>query len=297
MSHLGRDFASFQGNLTPADCAGIEFAFVKATEGADYKNPYAPQQCAALRAAGVHVGYYHFFQPGVNVLDQLDNFHKMISALGPTKLPFALDNEVADGAGWPDLASKAMDFVQAVESWKLYVPNPRSISYVNVSFYKALPGFPWGRWVWLADPNPGAPHEPCLILQSAPRPVSGTDLKVVDPDTFLGSEADWAAFTGGTAPAPAPAPGPVPNPLGLPQVPGFNLAPGVPEVAVIGEMLGGGAFRGHNVTPGTTVYAGEGNPTRWVVNADLKTLPAGTSLAVDVRDLPKVQEPVVLEQL
>ena len=277
MSHLGRDFSSYQGNLTDADCAGIEFAFVKATEGADYKNPYAPQQCAALRAAGVHVGYYHFFQPGVNVLDQLDNFHKMISALGPTKLPFALDNEVADGAGWPDLASKAMGFIQAVESWQLYVPNPRSISYVNVSFYKALPGFPWGRWVWLADPNPGSPHEPCLILQSAPRPVSGADLKVVDPDTFLGSEADWAAFTGSV-------PQPAPTPLPTNAVPGPNGR----EVSVIGRMNGGGSYTGREVSGGKPVMAGLGNPTVWVTGFDLKTLPAGTPLAVFIEDLPFV---------
>ena len=297
MTHLGRDYSSFQGNLTDADCEGIDFAYVKATQGASYVNPDAPQQCAALRAAGVHVGLYHFLTVTDSLGDQLHNFATYAQSLGGSQLPPALDSETVDPAGWGALATLMSNFAVGVEGWGEPVPNPRSLLYVDISFYKALAGFPWGRWVWLADPNPGAPHEACLVLQTAPRPVSSTDVKVIDPDIFLGTEAQWAVFTSQAAPAPAPAPGPVPNPLGLPQIPGFNLAPGVPEVAVIGEMLGGGAFRGHNVTPGTTVYAGEGDPTRWVVNADLKTLPAGTSLAVSVTDLPQVQAPVVLEQL
>ena len=296
MAHLGRDYSSFQGALTDADCEGIDFAYVKITQSGNYINPDAAQQLAMLRKHGVLTGYYHFFDPTDDVGDQLHHFITTAQSFGETPLPFALDSEVA-AANWPTLATDMMNFAIGVEAFPSPVPNPRSLLYVDVSFYKALTGFPWGRWCWLADPNPGAPHEACLVLQTAPRPVSAADLKVIDPDVFLGTEAQWAVFTSQAAPAPAPAPGPVPNPLGLPQIPGFNLAPGVPEVAVIGEMLGGGAFRGHNVTPGTTVYAGEGDPTRWVVNADLKTLPAGTSLAVSVTDLPQVQAPVVLEQL
>ena len=211
-------------------------------------------------------------------------------------MPFALDSEVA-AKNWPTLATDMMNFAIGVENFPAPVPNPRSLLYVDISFYKALTGFPWGRWVWLADPNAGAPHEACLVLQTAPRPVSSTDLKVIDPDVFLGTEAQWAVFTSQAAPAPAPAPGPVPNPLGLPQIPGFNLAPAIPEVAVIGTMMGDGVFKGHNVAGGVPVYAGLGNPTQWIVGANLRTVPAGTSLAVSIVDLPKVQAPIVVEQL
>jgi hypothetical protein len=210
--HLGRDFASYQGDLSPADCAGIDFAFVKITEGSNYKNPYAVQQCQALRAAGVHVGYYHFWDPGVPILDQLHNFHLYASTLGTTPLPLALDSETADPLGFQNLASEMMQFAMNVESWSNWVPNPRSIFYTDLAFANALPGFPWGRWVWLADPSHSAPSRPCLIWQTAPRPVSGTDLKVVDPDQFMGTEADWAAFTGQgvyTGPPPPPPPTPV----------------------------------------------------------------------------------------
>lgn len=202
MTHYGRDYSSFQGNLTPADCAGIDFGYVKLTQGDEYKNPDAPQQIAMLRSQGVLVGYYHFFDPSALVGDQLHNFATMASACGVSPLPLALDSETQDTAGWPDLASKMMDFATGVEGWTNWVPNPRSLLYVNLNFYDNLQGFPWGRWVWLADPSAGAPHKPCLILQGAPRPVSSTDTKNVDPDTFMGSEADWATFTRATVPAP-----------------------------------------------------------------------------------------------
>lgn len=195
MTHLGRDYSSYQGNLTDADAEGIDFAFVKITEGDEYKNPYAPQQVKMLRSHNVEVGYYHFFTPSALVGDQLHNCATMASALGVTNLPIAIDSETADATGWPNLATHMMDFATGVEGWTNWVPNPRSMLYVDIEFYDALPGFPWGRWVWLADPNPGAPHRPCLVLQGAPRAVSGTDPKVIDPDTFMGSEADWAAFT------------------------------------------------------------------------------------------------------
>ena len=204
MSHLGRDFSSFQGNLTDADCEGIDFAYVKITEGDSYKNPFAPQQVGILQKHGAAVGFYHFFQPGISVADQIHNFSTMAMAMGGSKLPLALDSEVPSNLGWPDLAAKMMDFATQVEHLTNFVPNPRSILYVDIAFHDALQGFPWGRWVWLADPNPGAPHRACLILQGAPRPVSGTDTKVVDPDTFVGSDVDWTLFTGGVASAPAP---------------------------------------------------------------------------------------------
>ena len=82
MSHLGRDFSSYQGDLTDDDVAGIEFAYVNATEGASYKNPYAIQQVAKLRQHGLAVGYYHFWSvsPTDAMGDQLDNFNRYASA-------------------------------------------------------------------------------------------------------------------------------------------------------------------------------------------------------------------------
>ena len=297
-AHLGRDFSSFQGTLTDADVEGIDFCYIKATQGGGdtaYQNPDAPQQAAMARKHGVHVGFYHFLDPAATLLDQVHEFQLYVGALGGTTLPLALDSETPDNAGWPTLATLMVDFAMNVEAWTAPVPNPKSMFYVNVSFYKALAGFPWGRDVWLADPNPGAPHEPCMILQTAPRPVGSGDTKVVDPDVFMGTEAQWATFIGGADPAPA---APVENGSqcdGL--VPGFNLAPAIPEVCVIGKMLGGGEYQGRQVSGGKTVYAGLGNPTTWLPNQNLKLLPAGTPLAVAAADAGSVGTVVTTTQL
>jgi lysozyme len=208
---VGRDFSSYQGNLTPADVAGIDFAYVKATEGDSYQNPYAPQQTKALRDAGVEVGFYHFFDMGKPVLDQVHNFQLMVSTLGGTPLPPAIDWEQGDPAGWGDSASQLMSFATNVEGWTYPTPHPRTILYVNQSFDDALKpyGFPWGRWVWLAYPGT-APSRPCLVWQNGQATLS--DGKSIDTDVFMGTDADWAEFTTGTAtPAPAPTPPPAIN--------------------------------------------------------------------------------------
>lgn len=293
MTYLGRDFSSFQGDLTDPDCEGISFAYVKATQGDGYKNPDAVQQCSMLRKHGVAVGYYHFFDPTIDVLGQLDNFAKFVQALGPSNLPPGIDIETPAPQGWAQLASMVMDFALGVESWTLWVPNERSLLYVNLSFYRAMQGFPWGRWVWLADPNAGAPHEPCLVLQGAPRPVSSADLKVIDPDTFIGNAADWAAFTRTVAPAPGPAPSPT---LYDALVPGYGI-PGTPEVAVVGRMTSAtGAYLGRMVGNAKPIFAGLGNPTAWHPGFDIKTLPLGTPIAVLYTDLASVNPEVVTHQ-
>ena len=297
MSHLGRDFSSYQGNLTDADCEGIEFAFIKATQsGGDtgYQNPYAIQQAAKLRQHGVNVGFYHFYDPKVSVLDQLHDFQRYVGALGGTKLPLAIDSETLAPGGWPTLANDMVDFCMNVESWSVPIPNPKSIIYTSVSFARSLPGWPWGRWVWLADPSNAGPTLPRLILQTAPRAVSGTDPKVVDPDVFVGSEAQWATFIGGSPATPQP----VNNGGNCDAlVPGFNLAPGIPEVCVVGHLLGGGRYTGRQVAGGKTVYAGVGNPTTWVANQNLKLLPAGTPLGVAAADAGSVGTTVTTTQL
>ena len=282
MTYLGRDFSSFQGNLSDADCEGIDFAYVKATQGSSYINPFAPQQVRALRAAGVKVGLYHFVTVVDSIGDQLHNFATYAQSLGGSQLPPALDCETSDPAGWGALAVAITRFAVGVEGWGEPVPNTQSVIYVNLSFYESLPGFPWGRSVWLADPNSGAPHKPCLILQGAPRPVSGADPKSVDPDTFMGSEAEWEAFIGeaaaivhtGPPEGSSPPPNTVPGPNGL-------------QLVVVGSITPEG-FAGHEVTGGKTVYAGFGNPTSWVTGFDFATLPVGTPLAVAVADWPFV---------
>jgi len=221
MSHKGVDLSSYQGEITLQEvaalkAANVEFVYCKATQGTDYINPDAAQQVRVLRAAGFHVGLYHYLDVAKSIGEEAQYFVAAAAALGGSDLPLALDIEEPDPAGWADLATKVVAFAMQIENEPLVIRSPLSILYVNLNFASNLAGFPWGRLVWLADPNPGAPHRPCLILQSAPRPEAG--FSSIDPDVFLGSEAQWAAFVApNQAPSPAPAPKPVPVPQPAPQ--------------------------------------------------------------------------------
>jgi GH25 family lysozyme M1 (1,4-beta-N-acetylmuramidase) len=64
-SVTGIDVSSHQGNVDWAKvaAAGTDFAYVKATEGGTYVNPYLDQQYGGAKAAGLYVGAYSFARP------------------------------------------------------------------------------------------------------------------------------------------------------------------------------------------------------------------------------------------
>lgn len=64
----GIDVSSHDHNLGPIDwpavaANGYKFAYIKATEGKTYLNPYFAEDYAAAKAAGLLVGAYHFARP------------------------------------------------------------------------------------------------------------------------------------------------------------------------------------------------------------------------------------------
>ncbi|MBD0695972.1 hypothetical protein BG452_22365 [Streptomyces sp. CBMA123] len=61
----GLDVASYQGNVdwTTTAANGAQFAYVKATEGTSYTNPYFAQQYNGSYNAGLIRGAYHFALP------------------------------------------------------------------------------------------------------------------------------------------------------------------------------------------------------------------------------------------
>ncbi|MFG3554281.1 GH25 family lysozyme [Micromonospora sp. NPDC047557] len=64
----GIDVSSHDHNLGPINwpavaASGVKFAYVKATEGRTYLNPYFAEDYAAAKDAGLLVGAYHFARP------------------------------------------------------------------------------------------------------------------------------------------------------------------------------------------------------------------------------------------
>lgn len=103
--------------------SGVEFAFIKATEGpvgcsgGPYTNGWLRRDWADAGAAGVHRGAYHFARPG-DVGSALAQARNLAAAVGPMNgaldLPPVLDLEVTCGLPAPALVAFARAWVDEV---------------------------------------------------------------------------------------------------------------------------------------------------------------------------------------
>jgi GH25 family lysozyme M1 (1,4-beta-N-acetylmuramidase) len=100
---VGIDVSSLQPNTDWQQVARThQFAFIKATEGAGYVNPYFARDWVGAAAAGVIRGAYHFARPDVNsAAAEADYFLAAVGLLAPGDL-LVLDLEVGSGdlSGW-----------------------------------------------------------------------------------------------------------------------------------------------------------------------------------------------------
>lgn len=84
---------------------GVEFIYLKATEGATYTDQTYLRSIATLRrfqaSGAVHVGAYHFLTSTAPVQNQIDHFTNIVQEILPQDLPPSLDLEWNLG-GWTD---------------------------------------------------------------------------------------------------------------------------------------------------------------------------------------------------
>ncbi|GAA1803285.1 hypothetical protein GCM10009835_22740 [Planosporangium flavigriseum] len=112
----GIDVSSWQGNVdwNQVAAAGAKFAYVKATEGTSYVNPYFNSQYNGAKSAGLYVGAYVFARPdSPDSVAQADFFidHSQFAYDGKT-LPLMLDLE------WP-YKNSAGNYVAPYPCWGL----------------------------------------------------------------------------------------------------------------------------------------------------------------------------------
>ncbi|KAG8904417.1 hypothetical protein FRB99_001796 [Tulasnella sp. 403] len=120
----GVDVASYQGNVNWGSL-GVDFAYIKATEGTGYTNPYFASQYNGAYNAGLIRGAYHFARPDISSGATQANYFLAHgggwSADGKT-LPGALDIEYNPyGATCYGLSASAMvswihDFANTYQS-------------------------------------------------------------------------------------------------------------------------------------------------------------------------------------
>jgi lysozyme len=84
-----------------ARAAGSQFAFVKATEGVSYTNPYFARDFAGVRSAKMVRGAYHYARPRAGAANAVAQARHFVSVAGKLRssgdLPPVLDLERSDG--------------------------------------------------------------------------------------------------------------------------------------------------------------------------------------------------------
>ena len=111
----GIDVSNWQGAIDwqKVKAAGVQFAFIKASQGIDFHDRFFAANIEAGRRLGIACGAYHFFEPTQPAQSQAENFLSMQSALEKGDLPPVLDVETP--AKWSALP--IADRVKAVTTW------------------------------------------------------------------------------------------------------------------------------------------------------------------------------------
>jgi len=117
---IGIDVSHFQQNIswTSVAAAGINYCFIKATEGDSLRDRRFPQHWEASAGAGILRGAYHLFRPSDPVTAQADFFLRAATELPPGDLPPVLDLEnppLWRGVPPADRASLAVEWLERVE--------------------------------------------------------------------------------------------------------------------------------------------------------------------------------------
>lgn len=190
----GIDVASYQAEVVST--TGMDFVFVKATQGTTYVNPKMARQAASVRTAGLVLGFYHFLVTG-NVKAQAQYFVDKAPELQGDLLVVDWETDPATKKA----ATNAEKDAFLAELTRLR-PGHKIGLYCNTDFWlRRDHTSKRGDFLWIADPNhpAGSPaiKAPWLVHQYAV--AGGTDRNVAQ----FASRAAMRTWAGYPAPVPA----------------------------------------------------------------------------------------------
>ena len=152
----GIDVSHYQSriNWDTVAAQNIQFAFVKATEGATFYDSIFCYNWEQIKRVGMKRGAYHFFRPTIPAKIQAENFIQAVH-MGYGDLPPVLDVETLDGVSKKALLSSLKEWIHLIEiEYEI-----RPIIYTNVRFYnKYLAGHFSDYPLWIARFNNRQPR-------------------------------------------------------------------------------------------------------------------------------------------
>ncbi|MBV8759911.1 MAG: hypothetical protein JO257_21655 [Deltaproteobacteria bacterium] len=205
----GIDVSYYQGTIDWASVknAGVQFAFIRVSDGTGFQDPKFDSYWAGSRAQGIVHGAYQFFRPGQDPIAQADLLlSKIGSHVEADDLPPVIDVEAADGLSASQVAAKVHQWIQHVQAaigrapivytgkyfWQDSVGNPDETAsplwhaqYTTASCPNIADAWPsWAFWQYTSTGSIAG--------------ISGG----VDVDRWNGDMASLTAFLGNGGPPP-----------------------------------------------------------------------------------------------
>ncbi|MHC5305832.1 GH25 family lysozyme [Bartonella sp. LJL80] len=197
----GVDVSHHQGEIDWARIRqqGIHFAYIKATEGGDFKDRQFQRNWQAAKSAGLRVGAYHFFTSKTDGALQADNFIQSVPCeVGMLPPVIDVENEiVADPTQQQIIRDRLGILLRRVEAYY----GMRPLIYTDAEAYPVYvaPQFDdYPLWYRSIFGKPDLPQgKSWAIWQYNPRGVlegyEGRE-KYIDLNVFNGSHAVFAEF-------------------------------------------------------------------------------------------------------
>jgi len=153
----GIDISNHQGNVDfiKVKASGVEAVIMKASESDWYRDAYLDQNYAGAKAAGLKVGFYHFFDARKDAKQQASFFVNCIRGKVPD-CRLVLDIETTQNFDKDTLSQKCVDFLEEVKR----IIGKEVMVYTYTSFARenlnnSLSVYP----LWIAEYSPAQPHD------------------------------------------------------------------------------------------------------------------------------------------
>ncbi len=154
----GIDISHYQSTIDWDTVAqqGIQFAFVKASEGQDLHDSLFCFNWNEMKRVGIKRGAYHFYHPSIPVDLQIQNFKEQVD-LSDGDLPPVLDIEVTGGKNEASIVAGVQQWLRAIEDFY----QVRPIIYSNYNFYRRYLSKDFEAYpLWIARYSEQEPYLP-----------------------------------------------------------------------------------------------------------------------------------------
>lgn len=193
----GIDISHYQGNINwqQLDKQRIQFIFIKATEGGDFKDKSFQDYWREANKLNIPIGAYHFFTFCRSGKEQAQHFIREVP-IELINLPPAIDLEFEGNCKANrkvDLLAEITNYIKIIETHY----QRKVIIYATQNFYQThlINQFPQNP-IWIRDiyKQPNIPNRQWLFWQYANRGrIKGIN-GFVDLNVFKGSKADFKQF-------------------------------------------------------------------------------------------------------